>query len=134
MTLTEFMLARIAEDEAVADQCEENPDCLVGPEHVTGIGRVMVVGRSRVLAECEAKRHIIEWHESWPVLVETQPEFTPTGADVQTMTFQMSQKIAWLTTQEYRARFGDEPPSSPMLRALAAVYSDHPDYRDEWRP
>jgi hypothetical protein len=37
-----------------------------------------------------------------------------------------------MTEQEYRNRFGDGPPTAPMLRALAAVYSDHPDYRAEW--
>lgn len=36
--------------------------------------------------------------------------------------------------QEYRAKFGDEPPTTPVLRALAPPYADHPDYRDEWKP
>lgn len=26
------------------------------------------------------------------------------------------------------------PETSPVLTAFAAVYSDHPEYRDEWRP
>ena len=25
-----------------------------------------------------------------------------------------------------------DPPAAPFIRAMAAVYSDHPDYRDEW--
>jgi hypothetical protein len=35
-------------------------------------------------------------------------------------------------TQE--ARLGWEAQGDTILRALATVYSDHPDYRDEWRP
>lgn len=89
---------------------------------------------TRVLAEVAAKRRIIEWHESWPVLTETEPEFTTTTTDVGGMTFAMSKRIAWLTTQEYRARFGDEPPSSPILRLLALPYADHPEYDESWRP
>lgn len=26
------------------------------------------------------------------------------------------------------------PEASPVLTAFAAVYADHPDYREEWRP
>lgn len=90
---------------------------------------------ARVLAECEAKRRIVELHKAWPVLVTRQPTFEPPGpADVSAMTFRMSQQIAWATEQEYRERFGDEPPTAPMLRALAAIYADHPDYDPEWTP
>lgn len=109
MTLTEFLLARIAEDER--DAYDVDP---------TWPSR-------RVLAECEAKRKIIAFHEAWPVLVETQPTYSQDGT-----TLRMSKQVAWLTDAEYRARFGDDPPSGPMLLALATVYADHPDFRDEW--
>ncbi len=86
-----------------------------------------------VLREVEAKRAIVQWHESWPVLVERPPTFEDIeGADPHAFAMRASQQIAWLTTQEYRARFGDEPPSGPILLHLAAIYSDHPDYRQEW--
>ena len=116
MTLTEFLLARIAEDEAAANVAHrESP--------------------ARVLAECEAKRRIVEFHKSWPVLVQTPVTFEPVdGTDPGHYTFRATQQIAWTTEQEYRERFGDEPPAGPVLRHLAAVYADHPDYREEWRP
>jgi hypothetical protein len=47
MTLTDFLLARIAEDEACADGLEWDDG---NPVHQT----------ARVLAECEAKRQIVE--------------------------------------------------------------------------
>ena len=40
--------------------------------------------------------------------------------------------MMWLTEQEYVKKFGEAPPTAPMIRTLAAVYKDHPDYRPEW--
>jgi hypothetical protein len=88
-----------------------------------------------VLAECAAKRAIIEWHKNWPVLVETPPNFEPTALDdPQSMTLRITKQIAWLTQQQYRERFGDEPPTAPMLRLLALPYADRPGYQESWRP
>lgn len=175
--LTEFLLARIAEDEAVARAASHgpwlhnprkewftDPDKLRaaragirqsgGEEHVSaGEGAIGVAATGptdeprsmadadhiarhnpiRVLAECEAKRRIIAFHEHWPVLVEKPVEFGPVSGDVNKMVFRASQQIAWATEQEYRTRFGIEPPTAPMLLALAAPYADHPDFHEEWR-
>ena len=170
MNITEFLLARIAEDEAVARS-------LTSTAWVEGIERSGSPGRwrgiaahivsdatavdsagiipddaevlrgsrqavthaarhdpARVLAECEAKRRILELHQAWPVLVETPPKFDPAVMDLTTVSFRVPQRLAWLTQQEYRERFGDEPPTGPMLAALAAVYADPPDYNPAWRP
>jgi hypothetical protein len=85
-----------------------------------------------------AKRRIVEMHRDWPVLVARPDEFEPSfGADLpfpDQITMRMSRQIAWMTEQEYRNRFGDEPPTGPIIRVLAAVYADHPDFREEWRP
>lgn len=125
-TLTEFLLARLAEDEALAlaAQGDGEPQWFAVPDP------------ARVLAEVAAKRAIVEFHESWPVLVQKPPTFdrADVEADINSMTYRMSQQISWLTTQEYRTRFGDEPPTAPMLAALAEVYADHPDYDEAWRP
>jgi hypothetical protein len=61
MTLTEFLLARIAEDEAVASRggrhnapgvfANDNYGCLL-------------VDPARVLAECEAKRRVVKLHSA----------------------------------------------------------------------
>ncbi|MFD9047667.1 DUF6221 family protein [Streptomyces zaomyceticus] len=60
---------------------------------------------ARVLAEVEAKRQIIKQHERY-------------------------------AAERRRMMGGWDPQSddSPILAALATVYADHPDYRDEWRP
>jgi hypothetical protein len=120
-----------------------------GPRHspVMAAGRVDTLsGRARqsfvagwqparVLAECEAKRRIVEWHQNWPVMVETQPTIEPVeSADPTQFAYRASQQLAWMTEREYRARFGTEPPTSPILRLLAMPYADHPDYLPEWKP
>lgn len=58
----------------------------------------------RVLAECRAKRAIVADHE------ETMINGASWGCKV----------------DSYR------PGKCPTLRTLAAVYKDHPDYRQEW--
>lgn len=87
---------------------------------------------AHVLAWCETVRRIMAFHESWPVLVETPMEVTVDSADISGMTMRATQQIAWLTTKEYRARFGDEPPTAPMLAALALPDASHPDYDPAW--
>lgn len=107
MTLTEFLLARIAEDEAQAggmletgyqppahspdDRPEFVPDFYDPP---TDSDRRFV---ARVLVECAAKRRIVGLRDSWP---------------------QQSDR--------------DED-SDPILRTMATVYADHPDYDQSWR-
>jgi len=110
VTITEFLEARIAEDEADARVAEEWADD--GPEpYLRWIGEgndrlVFRLGKAgnhvarwdpaRVLAECKAKRAILAMHE--------------TCDDVS---------------------YGDAS-TCPETRTLAAVYSTHPDYRQEW--
>ena len=61
MELSEFLLARIAEDEAVAekwpDELYERPG---GGMVMDAQGHPIYAARSKVLAECEAKRRIVE--------------------------------------------------------------------------
>lgn len=59
---------------------------------------------ARVLAEVAAKRRIVQLHVSGE---------------------------AWC---DHCAGPGDIDDSCPTLRALASVYADHPDYRQEWKP
>jgi len=160
MTLTDFILARIADDEAAvyawdSDGAAQVASMWTGPEpgyatvasgrpasgwfadgrEVEDARHVEVLyNPARVLAECEAKRQIVELHKSWPVLVKTPPKFSADTGDPTSLTMRMSQQVMWATEQEYRERFGSEPPTAPMLRVLAAVYADHPDYDESWRP
>jgi len=149
LTLIEFLLARIAEDEKVAREAvtdgwvvHEYPyegTSITGYEREDYEGALSAVGAhieahspARVLAECDAKRSILKFHESWPVLAETPPGIVVDPSDLSGMTVRATQQIAWLTTQEYRARFGDEPTTTPILAALALPYRDHPDYDGNW--
>lgn len=121
MTLTEFLLARIAEVEAEARRVLDRS----GPWDASPISP------ERVLAECEAKRRIVAIHAPRRVAAVA----AASGEN--------------LTREEMLARFharqGTECPvcftgrrQSPhcdTLGTLALPYSDHPDYRaEEWRP
>lgn len=151
MTITEFLLARIMEDEAVARDAHYDGQRWVPEEEAVvaadrDLDPILYLDRkrdayhaanwspARVLAECEAKRRIVEFHKSWPVLVDSEPTFEADESyDPSRMAFRMSKQIAWTTEQQYREHFGTEPPSSPIIRALASVYSEHPDY-ESWVP
>lgn len=113
MTLVEFLLARIAEDEAVAVATRGNWNALPWKASDRGIAgpvdgpfghAAVVIDPARVLAECEAKRRIVELH---PSVID----------DGQTVCSE--EQAEW---------------PCPTLRLLALPYADHPDYRDEWRP
>lgn len=105
--LTDFLLARIAEDEAVARELRaEGTSVMSGsvlrePWHEGGPYHSDRWNPVRVLAECEAKRELITLH----------PEAV--GDDLKA-------GAAWAYDE--------------MLRRLALPYVDHPDYREEWRP
>jgi Family of unknown function (DUF6221) len=141
--LSEFLLARIADDEAVAlrlcpGRSPDNGHWIANSFEFSGAhdrpttNHIVRHDPARVLAECEAKRKIIAFHESWPTLVQTPAKFERDDVDLDNYTYRMSQEIAWLTTREYVARFGIDPPTAPMLAALALPYADHPDYLPEW--
>lgn len=92
--LTEFLLARIAEDEA-AYRAEA-----AGIEWLTVNGAPMW---DRLIAECEVSRRIVNAHRSgFP--------------------------------DEDRYALGWHDMHVWALCQMAAIYADHPDYRDEWRP
>jgi hypothetical protein len=101
-TLTEFLLARIAEDEAETEAAIQ----------MRYPGLTIRRNPSRVLAECEAKRRIVEIS---------------------------SQQIAAADKRhpeqiERSFNAGAAFVAHNALLALAAVYSDHPDYDEAWRP
>jgi Family of unknown function (DUF6221) len=115
--LTEFLLARIAEDEARAlgsphlhrhqvtggGESSLADDVHTGPRGA-GAPRLEYAhtyGPARVLAECEAKRLVIQAVDS------------------------MEARIA----QEWGESDDDPDP----IMVMAAVYADHPDYHAEWR-
>ena len=107
MTIIEFLEARIAEDEALARQEDEDyADTTLLPTYDSY--HQYNWNTARVLAECAAKRAIIEQHRV------AQWFSVPEGC---------------VTCREHAV-----PVQFPCstVRALASVYADHPDYQQEW--
>ena len=117
MTLVEFLLARIAEDEAVARAVPEvepksSHSIFTSLHEPTG---TVEISPARVLAECEAKRRIVE-------RASVECVCTDHGADRVEGCGQCLACQAVTTADGY------------VLADLALPHADHPDYRDEWRP
>lgn len=135
LTLTDFLLARIAEDEAVARGASTLANWRYDPTKVNSVDREESVfagppgamaitiastgpaddpqsmrdaahiarhDPARVLAECEAKRRIVE------SLIDMEPVEDERKGQVVT--------LRW------------------VCHSLALPYADHPDYREEWKP
>jgi hypothetical protein len=149
LTLPDFLLARFAEDEAVARAAQvpvdprwpDEPWLCAWTNDADGIARtgwdhLQRFSPARVLADCEAKRRIVAEH-GWEY-ADPYESWKDDG---------------------YRAKWGDDrdkrhctrcggTQSHPnlgitaasvswpclTLRALAPPYADHPDYRQEWKP
>lgn len=137
MTITEFLLARIAEDEAVAQQVVDDINQQVsagkfraGHEPDTGDMDLSVtevysvptiaVGDGRLLAECVAKRALLEGHSH----VHECMAMTGSGAR---STFDGRPWELWELEHS-----GDAGRPCYVLRCLAGVYVDHQDYQEEW--
>lgn len=131
MTLTEFLLARIAEDEDRAEYVERewanakmglySNDSYVNAEQTwRDIGRTGFLP-NRVRAECEAKRRLVgEHYDYWAEdnARALEPE------DIQ------PSFCACCNDGEKYYNTGRWPCTS--LRSLALPYADHPDYQQEW--
>jgi hypothetical protein len=158
MDINEFLEARIAEDEAAAEEATSGPwewtaetsewgDCGPNLETVAKLPPypdgsaspvTMVIGSwghdangisiedgdkahivrhdpARVLAECAAKRAIMAEHGLYD---HSTKDYCETCVD-------------W-----WKSELGEGPPPvawpCPTLRAVAAVYKDHPDYQQAW--
>jgi hypothetical protein len=105
VTLADFLMARIAEDEAAAQSAADPMDRIGdGMEVWDGKDWRQFPDPARVLAECKAKKKIVERWED------------PFGE--------------WSAEQAEAARKQKEA----ALRHLALPFADHPEYREEWRP
>ena len=107
MRIDEFLLARVAEDEAVAHLGRRHNDRGAYANDNYGC---LLVDPARVLAECEAKRRAVD--AAW-----CDHEF-----------FEMDRGFG--LGRDEMAERNDYP---DIIRILAAVYADHPDYDPEWR-
>ena len=93
----------------------DDPQAQAVLEHWTTSGHLPPNDLKRVLREAEAKRKILAEHEPQP-WGEPQPQLSrcPAHGDETTGWWTM-----WPCVE---------------IRALAAVWSDHPDYDEAWRP
>lgn len=118
ITITEFLLARINEEEAAVPY---RPAPTLGDDVLAQFDEaqhgyrplkpgVLTVTSARVLAECESKQRIIEEHQMWK----------PSG-----YRFTDGRQIDVCTVDEQHW-------PCRTMKALASVYAEHPDFRSEW--
>lgn len=138
MTLTDFLLARITEDEAVAREVTYAKDLDALP-----VGSVVLdlAERDAPVVACKAARgdwvvmgdapetrwwsqQMIRGASGQPLTVVHRPDrdTLPSLAECE------AKRVAvdWYLND-------DDTVMGPTVRALAAVYADHPDFREEWR-
>jgi hypothetical protein len=128
MSITEFLSDRLTDDER-----ENRPD--VDPEswcdRVAGIH----YEHDRIAAEITAKRAIISAHSphkvTYKVAKASLPPHAerPRGWQMEDSNFEVSGVGEACNTCD--CEHGDDYPCE-TIRALAAIYSHHPDYRSEW--
>jgi hypothetical protein len=136
--LADFLLARIAEDERLARDAEAtwsqvrihygtsaNADQRFAREAF-----VLNINPWRVLAECEAKRRIVEFL-GWEIKdARSRPGWTIPDDEVD------EKGRAYRSGVEHQK--AKQLPDAldrndRLLRLLALPYAHHPDYREEWR-
>jgi hypothetical protein len=119
VTLADFLLARIAEDESLAKKA--SGDWLIFGDRPRWAKLGFEAGDlaetfywKRVLAECESKRQIVAWCTKRKMISVGMLDTDPSDP----------------------ANFipGDYAHATdvPVLRMLALAYADHPNYRSEW--
>lgn len=120
MTLAEFLLARIAEDE------EDLENSRIGDSPEWWMPDMW--NRERAEAECEAKRRIVEEHR--------QGIFTDVSLDIKDEQVCIICHYVRLTHDaDGDVEDGTWVQTSfpcPTLKFLAIPYASHPDYREEW--
>ena len=140
LTLTDFLLARIAEDEAVVREARssEHPADRDGTALMaidgTGSAAVMI-SSGRVLAECEAKRRIVERESRWVRQRFDAPEHMTVMPDNDGPPHIQLASGATLHGEDmasFRAEWYEPAPPTATLRDLASIYADHADFRPEW--
>lgn len=110
MGIVEFLEARIAEDEARVDAIHS-----LATERYGGLPVYRNVSGSptRILREVAAKRELMA--REAPSRCQGHPK-------------------PWMQHGEHGAGFCFAPSEDSVLYVLAAIYSDHPDFNEEWRP
>jgi hypothetical protein len=133
-TLTEFLLARIAEDESDAHRAaggggygwDAEPLNHHRAPNSAIDAHIARHDPARVLAECAAKRRIVEIHR---MVKFTDVSIGLLDVDVCCICHGMLDVDGDL---EHMVNVQQPFPCS-TIRALAAIYADSPEFREEWR-
>jgi hypothetical protein len=83
----------------------------------------------------QAILHILHTHQQWPVLLQQKPDSyqnIKTAADFNTVSYAIRHNLEWATRESYVARFGTEPPTDPIVLALARIWKTHANFLPEW--
>lgn len=82
----------------------------------------------------QALLDILEVHEQWPVLIHHKPEpmQIENVTDFTTVRYTLIENIEWGTRKSYVARFGEQAPTTPILKAYAKIWAWHSDYNPDW--
>ena len=121
MSINEFLLARIAEDEREANICLA--------QYQRGEGG-STPRWTRQLAECAAKRAIVDVATSWEHSYMDEDMWY--SCPLAVAPGEMEEGSGYSGDEEAVCRCGLEARQLKLLQPLAAVYSDHPDYQQEW--
>jgi len=144
LTLTEFLLARVAEDEAAArmvrtpyrlyvdtDGCISEPVRLDWPDGGAGQYQQWEPGEDRL------PNH----HNTWALMYDPARVLADCEVDRQIVTEHAPRVIRWrdsidIYDDECQTCHGSEPGVYPCntLRLLALRYADHPDYQEALKP
>ncbi len=148
MTLTDFLLARIAEDEAVA---RAGISGQADPENGWGYGGFgsprALTPHVGIIHEAVQAEHVIRWHPA-RVLAECEAKRRIVGLHGGTYGGGTVEFCVCCGVGEQGRGFTDSPHATEedcydhdhshypcaTLLALALPYADHPDFREEWRP
>ena len=119
MNIVEFLEARIAEDEAAVERRGDGSHSIHATDAYGAFNSqcpdcLGLPARERVLAECKAKRVILKQAEE----ADSETEYSISQSCINEAECEAARATA---------------PGKLIREALAAVYADHPDYREEWR-
>jgi len=122
MTLTEFLLARITEDEFAGTHFEQMPaqwtTITVYPHDGEPIPvKAAMFASTRILAECEAKRKIVDMAISIESHEHAATSLEYGNDDLSTIPVAIAAHETMID----------------VLELLALPYADHPDYLSEWK-
>lgn len=124
MTIVEFLLARIAEDEAAARASGGISWTVNGDEWSRTVTDASVVYDKGLPASAQAE-HIAR-HDPPRVLTE---------CDAKRLIVQEYLNEEWVMSQGHRTDWtaGGQAAREMVIQCLASVYADHPDYDQTWK-